>query len=154
MPLDEKHPQNPINPYGRTKLMIEQILKDYSHAYGLNYFALRYFNAAGANNEANIGESHSPETHLIPLVLQVAKGERDLIKIFGDDYDTPDGTCLRDYIHVDDLAKAHRLAVEKLLKEGGSGFCNLGVGKGYSVKEIIDISEKVTGKTIKKEITM
>jgi len=151
-PIDEKHPQNPINPYGNTKLMIEKILKDYSRAYDLKYIALRYFNAAGADNEANIGESHNIETHLIPLVLQAAKKEKDSIKIFGDDYDTPDGTCIRDYIHVNDLAKAHRLALEKLFSGDESNIYNLGIGKGYSVKEIIEISEEVTGLPIKTEI--
>ena len=151
-PLDEKHPQNPINPYGKTKLMIEEIFKDYDTAYGLKYIALRYFNAAGASLDASIGESHTPETHLIPLVLEVASGKRNNIKVFGEDYDTPDGTCIRDYIHVNDLAKAHRLAVEKLLNGAQSDVFNLGVGKGYSVKEIIEACEKITKKEIKKEI--
>jgi len=150
-PIDEKHPQNPINPYGTTKLMIEKILQDYDRAYGLKYIALRYFNASGADDKENIGESHSPETHLIPLVLQTALGKRDCIKIFGDDYDTLDGTCIRDYIHVNDLAKAHRLALEKLFNGSSSAFFNLGTGKGFSVKEIIEVSEKITGKTINKE---
>lgn len=151
-PIDEKHPQNPINPYGKTKLMIEQILDDYDHAYGLKYMALRYFNAAGADNEAGIGESHNPETHLIPLVLEAASGKRDSIKIFGTDYDTPDGTCIRDYIHVNDLAKAHRLALEELFNKNTSNFYNLGIGKGYSVKEIIDLCRKITDKDIKSDI--
>jgi len=146
VPIDEKHPQTPINPYGMTKFMIEKILQDYDKAYGLKYIALRYFNASGADSDANIGESHSPETHLIPLVLQTALGKRDCIKIFGDDYETPDGTCLRDYIHVNDLAKAHKLALEKLLNGAVSDFYNLGTGKGYSVREIIEKSEKITGK--------
>lgn len=152
MPLDEKHNQNPINPYGATKLMIERILQDYDRAYGLKYVALRYFNAAGSDNEANIGESHRIETHLIPLVLQTALGKRESIKVFGDDYNTPDGTCIRDYIHVNDLSSAHRLAVKKLLNGEDSDFYNLGIGKGYSVKEIIEVSEKVTEKSINKEI--
>lgn len=151
-PIDEKHPQNPINTYGRTKLMIENILQDYDKAYGLKYMALRYFNAAGADNEAGIGESHRIETHLIPIVLQTAMGKMDSVKIFGNDYNTPDGTCIRDYIHVNDLAKAHRLALEKLLNGSESNYYNLGVGKGYSVKEIIDAGEKITGKTLNKEI--
>ncbi len=151
-PIDENHPKNPINTYGKTKLMIENILEDYDRAYGLKYMALRYFNAAGADNKANIGESHNPETHLIPLVLEAASGKRELIKIFGDDYHTPDGTCIRDYIHVNDLSSAHRLALDKLLNGAGSNFYNLGTGKGVSVKEIIDISEKITGKTVKSEI--
>lgn len=143
-PIDEMHPQNPINPYGRTKLMIEQIFADYERAYGLRHIALRYFNAAGCSADGKIGESHNPETHIIPLVLQAIKGERENIKIFGSDYDTPDGTCIRDYIHVEDLAQAHRLAVEKL--ESYSGCINLGTGVGTSVKEIIAAAEAVSGK--------
>ena len=143
-PIDEMHPQNPINPYGRTKLMIEQIFADYERAYGLRHIALRYFNAAGCSVDGKIGESHNPETHIIPLVLQAIKGERENIKIFGSDYDTPDGTCIRDYIHVEDLAQAHRLAVEKL--EAYSGCINLGTGVGTSVKEIIAAAEAVSGK--------
>ena len=143
-PIDEKHPQNPINPYGRTKLMIEQIFADYERAYGLKHIALRYFNAAGCAKDGSIGESHTPETHLIPLVLKAIKGEREKISVFGTDYDTPDGTCIRDYIHVEDLALAHRLAVEKL--DEYSGCLNLGTGVGTSVKEIIDAAEKISGK--------
>lgn len=143
LPINENHPQNPINPYGRTKLMIEQILFDYRRAYGLKYISLRYFNAAGAAADGSIGESHRPETHLIPLVLQALKGERQNIKIFGSDYDTPDGTCIRDYIHVEDLAEAHCLALEK----AGifNGCLNLGTGKGISVKEIVAAAEKASG---------
>ena len=144
MPLDEKHTQNPINAYGRTKFFIEQIFNDYERAYGLKHIALRYFNAAGCSADGEIGESHNPETHLIPLVLKAIKGERDVIKVFGTDYDTPDGTCIRDYIHVEDLALAHRLALEKL--DEFSGCINLGTGIGTSVKEIIEAAEKVTGK--------
>lgn len=144
IPIDEKHPQNPINPYGRTKLMIEQIFADYEQAYGLQHIALRYFNAAGCAQDGSIGESHSPETHLIPLVLKAITGERSCIKIFGSDYDTPDGTCLRDYIHVEDLALAHRLALEKL--DDYSGCINLGTGIPTSVKEIIAAAEKISGK--------
>ena len=143
-PIDEKHPQNPINPYGRTKLMIEHAFADYARAYGLKYIALRYFNAAGAAADGSIGESHQPETHLIPLVLQAISGKRNSIKIFGTDYPTPDGTCLRDYIHVEDLAAAHRLALEKL--DAYSGYINLGTGVKTSVKDIITAAEKVTGK--------
>lgn len=143
-PIDEKHPQKPINPYGKTKLMIEEIFADYHKAYGLQYIALRYFNAAGCAHDASIGESHTPETHLIPLVLKAIKGERENITVFGTDYDTTDGTCIRDYIHVDDLALAHRLALEKL--DDYSGYINLGTGIGTSVKEIIEASQKVTGK--------
>lgn len=143
-PIDEAHNQNPINPYGRTKLMIEQIFADYERAYGLEHIALRYFNAAGCSSDGLIGESHTPETHLIPLVLKAINGERDNIKVFGTDYDTPDGTCIRDYIHVEDLALAHRLAVEKL--DSYNGCINLGTGIGTSVKEIIVASEEVSGK--------
>lgn len=143
-PIDEQHPQNPINPYGRTKLMIEQIFGDYERAYGLQHIALRYFNAAGCSADGSIGESHTPETHIIPLVLLAIKGERENIKVFGTDYDTPDGTCIRDYIHVEDLALAHRLAVEKLGTYNGC--INLGTGVGTSVKEIITEAEKVSGK--------
>lgn len=143
VPIDENHPQNPINPYGRTKLMIEQIFRDYEKAYGLRHIALRYFNAAGCSKDGEIGESHTPETHLLPLVLKAIKGERENIKVFGTDYDTPDGTCIRDYIHVEDLAQAHRLALEKL--DEYSGCINLGTGIGTSVKEIIAAAEKVSG---------
>ena len=143
MPIDEQHPQKPINPYGRTKLMIEKIMADYRQAYGLKYIALRYFNAAGAAKDGCIGESHQPETHLIPLVLQAIKGQQKSIKVFGNDYDTPDGTCIRDYIHVEDLAQAHRLALEKV--NDFSGCLNLGTGKGTSVNEIINAAEKISG---------
>jgi len=148
MPLDEKHPQNPINPYGQTKLMVEKIMKDYDKAYGLKFVALRYFNAAGGDAEGQLGESHDPETHLIPLVLKAIKGEIPQITVFGTDYDTEDGTCVRDYVHVEDLANAHMLAVEKLLAGGVSYCINLGTGIGTSVKEIIDASEMVTGKKV------
>lgn len=147
-PLDEKHSQNPINPYGQTKLMIEKILADYHNAYGMNYAALRYFNAAGCDKDGELGESHNPETHLIPIVLQAIKGERENITVFGTDYETPDGTCIRDYIHVEDLADAHRLALEKLFSEAKSYCINLGTGIGTSVKEIIDAAKKVTGKDV------
>ncbi len=148
MPLDEKHNQKPINPYGKTKFMMEQIMQDYERAYGLNYVALRYFNAAGADKDGELGESHTPETHLIPLVLKAIKGERDCITVFGTDYDTKDGTCIRDYIHVEDLADAHRRAVENLFAGKGSDCINLGTGIGNSVKEIITASEKVTGQKV------
>lgn len=147
-PLDEKHQQIPINPYGKTKFMMEQIMADYEIAYGLKYAALRYFNAAGADVEGQLGESHDPETHLIPLVLQAIKGERPEIKVFGTDYDTPDGTCIRDYIHVEDLADAHMKALEKLYETEKSYGLNLGTGIGTSVKEIIKASEEVTGKKV------
>ena len=144
VPMDEKHPQSPINPYGQTKLAIEKIFCDYQKAYGLKYIALRYFNAAGADEGSLIGESHTPESHLIPLVLKAIKGERADIKVFGNDYDTPDGTCLRDYIHVADLALAHRLALEKL--DEYQGFINLGTDIPTSVYQIIQAAEKVSGK--------
>lgn len=147
-PIDENHRQNPINPYGQTKLTIEKILADYDKAYGLKYFALRYFNAAGASNEKLIGEWHNPETHLIPLVLKTLTGERENITVFGTDYNTPDGTCIRDYIHVDDLACAHRLAVQQLLNGSDSECLNLGTGLGSSVKEIITSAERVTGRKV------
>ena len=147
IPIPETTPQKPINPYGFTKLVVEQALADYAHAYGLGYAALRYFNAAGARPDGTIGEDHAPESHLIPIVLQVALGQRDHITVFGDDYPTPDGTCIRDYIHIDDLGEAHLLAMEKL--EPGKGICvNLGTGRGTSVREIIDACREVTGHPI------
>lgn len=150
--IDEAHPQDPINPYGRTKLMIEHILADYAHAYGLEYVALRYFNAAGAAEGGDIGEDHDPETHLIPLVLKTALGQREVIKMFGDDYETPDGTCVRDYIHIVDLADAHILGLERLESGAGSDFFNLGNGTGYSVKEVIETARQVTGREIRAEV--
>ena len=151
--IDEDHPQNPINPYGESKLFFEKIINRYSEAYGLRAISLRYFNAAGADPEGRIGESHDPETHLIPLVLKTAKGERDFISIFGDDYDTPDGTCIRDYIHVFDLAAAHILALNKLDELDGNRFYNLGNGTGFSVKEVISCAEKITGVKVPTKIT-
>ncbi len=145
IPIDENHPQNPINPYGRTKLMIEWILRDFAAAYGLKYVSLRYFNAAGADPAAEIGERHDPETHLIPLVLETALGRRNRLEIYGTDYDTPDGTCIRDYIHVTDLANAHLLALEYLKDGGESNIFNLGNGSGFSVKEVIRSAVKITG---------
>jgi UDP-glucose 4-epimerase len=147
VPIAEDHPQNPINPYGFTKLAIEHALGDYSHAYGLSYAALRYFNASGAADNGTIGEDHDPETHLIPLVLQVALGQRESVDVFGTDYPTPDGTCIRDYIHVDDLAAAHVLAIEKLA-DGRALKLNLGTGRGASVQEVVDIARSVTGHKI------
>jgi len=144
-PIDEQHPQNPINPYGASKVMIERILSDYNKAYGLKYIALRYFNAAGAHPNGSIGESHRIETHLIPLVLKTLTKEKNSIHIFGTDYETPDGTCIRDYIHVCDLAVAHRNALEMLLCNGESKCINLGTGIGISVKEIISVCEQITG---------
>lgn len=146
--IDELHPQRPINPYGRSKLMVETILRDYDRAYGLKSAILRYFNAAGADPEGELGERHTPETHLIPLVLQVASGRRKSIAIFGTDYDTPDGTCLRDYVHIWDLCVAHLLSMHRLLDHGKSCAYNLGNGTGYSVKEVIDVARQVTGHSI------
>lgn len=148
IPITEDHPQNPINPYGKGKLMVEQVLSDYSKAYDLNYASLRYFNAAGADPEVDIGELHDPETHLIPLVLDVASGKMDNIKIFGTDYSTPDGTCIRDYIHVLDLADAHIRALNYLEDTGNSDVFNLGNGHGFSVREVIKTVEEITGKEI------
>lgn len=147
-PIAEDHPQNPINPYGMTKLIIEDMLKDYGAAYGLKSVSLRYFNAAGADPDAEAGEDHNPETHLIPLVLDAASGRRPHITMFGADYGTPDGTCIRDYIHVTDLAEAHVLALEYLVSGGKSTAFNLGNGKGFSVKEVIDAARSVTNKKI------
>jgi UDP-glucose-4-epimerase GalE len=147
VPITEETPQRPINPYGRTKLAIEFALGDYAHAYGWGIAALRYFNAAGAHPDGSIGEDHSPETHLIPLVIQAALGKRPHIEVFGTDYPTPDGTCIRDYIHVDDLADAHLRALEQL-KSGQQMHYNLGTGRGYSVREVIRTVEEVTGKPV------
>ncbi len=149
IPMTENHPQAPINPYGRTKLIVEEILKDFDRAYGIRHVCLRYFNAAGADPDAEIGEWHEPETHLIPLVLQVAAGLRDYIQVFGTDYDTPDGTCVRDYIHINDLAAAHIAALDYLKNGGASTAFNLGNGNGFSVKEVIQTAERITGKSIK-----
>ena len=148
VPIPETHPQNPINAYGMSKLMIEEVLADYGRAYGLKSCALRYFNAAGADPDGEIGEWHDPETHLIPLVLDAALGRRADIGVFGTDYPTPDGTCLRDYIHVNDLAQAHHLALEYLEQGGASTAFNLGNGNGHSVNEIIECARRVTGRAI------
>ncbi|MDV2994110.1 MAG: UDP-glucose 4-epimerase [Chroococcidiopsis sp. SAG 2025] len=149
VPIPEDHPQSPINPYGATKLMVERILADFDVAYGFKSVCFRYFNAAGADPTGLLGEDHDPETHLIPLVLQTALGKRQSVSIFGTDYDTPDGTCIRDYIHVSDLADAHILGVEYLLQGGDSTIFNLGNGNGFSVREIIDTAKQVTGREIK-----
>lgn len=148
IPITESNPQHPINPYGRSKLMVEWILKDCEHAWGLKSACLRYFNASGCAPDGRIGEDHDPETHLIPRVLMALTGEIDQIEIFGTNYDTPDGTCIRDYIHVEDLADAHARALDHLAKGGDSISCNLGTGVGVSVKEIISAVEEVTGKTV------
>jgi UDP-glucose 4-epimerase len=147
-PIDERHPQQPINPYGRTKLMVEQALADYDKAYGFKSVCLRYFNAAGADPEGQLGERHDPETHLIPLILQAASGRRSHISVFGQDYDTPDGTCIRDYIHINDLCSAHWLALQSLMSGQSSQAYNLGNGNGFSVQEVIDAAKQVTGRNI------
>ncbi len=152
LPIIESHPQNPVNPYGRTKLIMERAMADYAAAYGLKYAALRYFNAAGADPDGETGELHEPETHLIPLVLQAASGKRKSIKVFGGNYPTPDGTCLRDYIHVCDLAQAHLLALKYLERGGQNTGFNLGNGKGFSVLDVIKTAEQVTGKKIPVEM--
>ncbi len=145
VPITEDLLPKPTNVYGRTKYMIEEMFKDYDIAYNLKYISLRYFNACGADLSGTIGEDHNPETHLIPLVLEAALGQRESLNIFGIDYPTDDGTCVRDYIHVTDLAKAHMLALEALIKGSQSKVYNLGNGTGYSVKEVIDMAKKVTG---------
>ncbi len=151
VPIDEAHPKYPINPYGHSKLMVEQMLENYDHAYGLKSICLRYFNAAGADPKTRLGERHNPETHLIPLVLQAASGRRESISIFGDDYDTFDGTCVRDYIHILDLCQAHLLATEYMLQVKTSNRFNLGNGSGYTVKQVIDTAKEITNKNIKIE---
>jgi len=148
VPIDESHPQDPVNPYGETKYFIERILRDYDRAYGLRFVALRYFNAAGASRDCRLGESHEPETHLIPLVLQAAKNG-GAVDVYGEDYPTPDGSCIRDYIHVEDLATAHVAAVEWLSAGDESDAFNLGTGHGYSVKEVIEAARKITGRSIR-----
>jgi UDP-arabinose 4-epimerase len=148
VPIDEAHPQTPINPYGETKLIIERALKWYGEAYDLNWAALRYFNAAGADPEGRIGESHDPETHLIPLVIDAALGKRGPVQIFGTDYPTPDGTAIRDYIHVLDLADAHIRALDYLRSGGANGAFNLGNGKGYSVREVVDSVQRISGQSV------
>ena len=148
IPIDEKHSKAPLSPYGRTKLAIEHMLGDYEAAYGIRSIVLRYFNAAGCDPDAKIGERHMPETHLIPIVLQVASGRRKDVSIYGTDYHTPDGTCIRDYIHVLDLCEAHILSLNWLLSGGISKCYNLGNGSGFSVKEVIDAVVKVTGKSV------
>ena len=147
LPIRESTIQSPVNPYGFTKLVCERAMDDYAKAYGFGFAALRYFNAAGASPSGDIGEDHDPETHLIPIVLQVALGQREKITIFGDDWDTPDGTCVRDYVHVDDLGEAHLAALEKI--EPGQGIkVNLGTGRGYSVREVIDCCREISGMPI------
>ena len=152
VPISEEESVKPINPYANTKYVIEMVLKDFDFAYGLKSVCLRYFNAAGCDFDGVIGESHEPEPHLIPIVLDAALGIRKSVKVFGDDYNTPDGTCIRDYIHVNDLADAHLKALEYLFNSGESTVINLGTGSGYSVKEIINSALKVTGLDIPFEI--
>jgi UDP-glucose 4-epimerase len=147
VPIPEDHPTQPINPYGKAKLDFEHALAAYAAAYGLGYAALRYFNAAGAAADGSLGEDHRPETHLVPIVLAAALGRRDAVSVFGTDYPTPDGTCIRDYIHVDDLAEAHILAMQALRPGRGLTF-NLGNGAGYSVREVIETARRVTGRPI------
>jgi UDP-glucose 4-epimerase len=150
VPIDEKHPQSPANPYGWSKFMVERVLESYDRAYALKFVALRYFNASGAT--ATRGEDHDPETHLIPLVLYAAQGKLPHISIFGDDYPTPDGTAIRDYIHVSDLSQAHLLALEHLDAGKQSEFINLGNGQGFSVREVVEAARKITGKEIEAKI--
>ncbi|WP_371368414.1 UDP-glucose 4-epimerase [Sporomusa rhizae] len=150
--ITEEIAKNPTNVYGRTKLIMENVMADYSRTYGLNYIALRYFNACGADVAGDIGEDHQPETHLIPLVLKACLGKTDKLKIFGEDYPTTDGTCVRDYIHVNDLGQAHVLALKALYNGHGSAVYNLGNGNGFTVKEVIEAAEAVTGLTVPKEI--
>ncbi len=148
IPLDESHPKNPLTAYGRSKLMVEQIIEDYCRAYGLQYVTLRYFNAAGADPDGELGEDHSPESHLIPLACYTGLGLRNKLSIYGTDYDTPDGTCIRDYIHVTDLADAHVRALEYLHEGGTSQTFNLGTGSGFSVREIVQATERARGGSI------
>jgi UDP-arabinose 4-epimerase len=150
--IDETHPQHPINPYGASKLMIERMLQDFHTAHGLRSIVLRYFNAAGADPDGDIGEAHDPETHLIPLVLDVALGRRARITLYGDDYPTPDGTCIRDYIHVTDLAQAHVLALHALERGATYTAYNLGNGQGFSVREVIQKAEQITNRPIPLQI--
>lgn len=148
VPIDEKHNVAPINPYGVSKAMVEQVLRDYDRAYGLKSVCLRYFNACGADPQGELGERHQPETHLIPLALQTLSGRRKDLTLFGRDYDTPDGTCIRDYVHIVDLCQAHLLALEHLKKSAASAAFNLGNGEGFSVAEVIAAVERVTGRTV------
>lgn len=148
VPIPEEHPKNPTNPYGRSKLMLEEILREYEVGYGLRSVSLRYFNASGADPSGLIGEDHTPEHHIIPLVLQVALGQREKVSIFGADWPTPDGTCVRDYVHVSDLAQAHLLALDALRDGCATAAYNLGNGNGYSVREVVRVAERVTGRSV------
>lgn len=149
VPIDEDHPTSPINPYGDTKLAVERMLAAYGRAYGLRWAALRYFNAAGADVQAGLDERHDPETHLLPIVLDAALGRRDAVTVFGEDYDTPDGTCVRDYVHVLDLCDAHLRALEHLARGGEGGAFNLGTGQGHSVAEVIETVRRVSGREVR-----
>lgn len=151
-PITESSPTNPKNPYGESKLMMEKMMKWCDNAYGMRYVALRYFNVAGAKSDASIGEDHTPETHLVPIILQVALGQREALAIYGNDYDTPDGTCVRDYVQVEDLIAAHILALEYLKAGNESDFFNLGSNQGYSVQEMLEAAREVTGKEIPAKI--
>ena len=152
IPISEKHPQAPVNPYGESKLCVEKALRWYSKAHGIKVAALRYFNAAGADPDGEIGEKHDPETHVIPLVIEAALGQRASIDVYGTDYPTPDGSAVRDYIHVTDLADAHVRALRKLESSQDNLFLNLGTGTGFSVLEVIDMVEQVSGKAIKRNL--
>ncbi len=152
VPISEGHPQDPVNPYGESKFFIERILRQYDRAYGIRFVSLRYFNAAGASLDARIGEAHDPETHLIPRILAVAGGSAGNLKVYGDDYPTEDGTCIRDYIHVVDLAAAHVFGLKWLERDGKSEFFNLGTGCGYSVLQMVKMAEEVTGKSVSFEV--
>ncbi|MEI5680678.1 UDP-glucose 4-epimerase GalE [Mesorhizobium sp. CCNWLW179-1] len=154
LPIREGEFQRPINPYGRTKLIAEQMLADYAVAYGSRYVALRYFNASGADLDGELGEAHDPETHLIPRAMMAAAGRIDFLEVYGNDYDTPDGTCIRDYIHVTDLARAHVLAVEHLINGGGNLAVNLGTGRGTSIKEILEAISRLTGRNVPIQMRM
>lgn len=147
-PIDEDHPTNPTNPYGQSKLMVEQMLTDFGKAYDMEAMVLRYFNAAGADPDGRFGEDHNPETHLIPNVLLAAAGKRDTFRIYGTDYETKDGTCVRDFVHVMDLCNAHLLALEKLQSEGGGKTYNLGTGSGFTVREVVTAVQKVVGRSV------
>ena len=153
LPISEDQKINPVNPYGQTKAIVENILKDYDKAYGLKFMSLRYFNACGAHPDGTIGERHDPETHLIPLILQAASGRKDKVKVYGDDYPTKDGTCIRDYIHVMDLAEAHLLALEDLYQNQSSEIYNIGNNQGFSVSEIVNAAREITQKKINIEIS-
>jgi UDP-arabinose 4-epimerase len=148
LPIDETHPQRPVNPYGESKLFVERVLRAYGEAYGLDWVTLRYFNAAGADPDGQLGEDHEPETHLIPLAIDAALGRRPWVEVFGTDYPTPDGTAIRDFVHVADLAYAHVRALRHLLNGGESVALNLGTGAGYSVREVIAIVERIAGRTV------